>query len=446
MNPKALKKLRAMMAQLFPDGEIPWHELREMLGDESYGLAWKGRAQAARSAMPRPGRDLPPLHGDTLIESENLEALHALARSHEGRISAIYIDPPYNTGKEFTYTDNFRKGPRGKLEGRHDLWLSMLYPRLVMARRLLSESGVIFVSIGDTELPNLRILMEEVFGPDNVIGIFCWVKKKKGSHLSSTLRSLTEYVVCAARDKRRTNLYGEPAYTDKWQPLMKKRNARKELSFPAGCVETRLADGIYGPEETAANSHLSFRCPLDVSDGMIRNGFAVEGPFVWTQGMLDSELEKGTRASLSKRFGFNVLRHDQGSKFKRPATLLNAAAGVGTYEDAFAELSQRLGAEFRFSYAKPVSLVKHLVRAATHFEKDALVLDFFAGSGTTGEAVWQLNGEDGGERRFILVQEPVPTGDARFPTICDLAWARLGAAALEQEEKVSLQRISLPGP
>jgi adenine-specific DNA-methyltransferase len=444
MNPKELQKLKAFLAQLYPDGEIPWDQLQEALESESYRLAWKGRAAAARSAWGPAGIRLPELgDADTLIEAENLAALHALSQCMEGKISAIYIDPPYNTGKDFTYKDNFRKGRKGQLKGRHDQWLSMLYPRLAVARRLLKDTGVIFVSIGDTELPNLRILMEEVFGPENVIGIFCWVKKRKGSHLSSTLRSLTEYVVCAAKDRRKTNLYGEKAYSDKWQPLMKKRNARKKLRFPGGCVETKLEDGVYGRSRTAANPFLSFEEPLEVHSGIISNGFVVEGPFVWTQRMLDGELEKGTRASLSKRFGFNVLRHDQKSKFKRPTTLLNGAAGIGTYEDAFAELSRRLDGEFRFSYAKPVSLVKYLLRAATHFEKDAIVLDFFAGSGTTGEAVWQLNAEDGGSRRFILVQEAAPTGDSRYPTICDMAWARLEAAAKEINPEAKLLRVPL---
>ncbi len=440
------KAIKEMIPEAVNDGKIDLDLLLEALELDSYSLQWRGRKQSKKEAKgdPKAGLCLKEKSSgkDVLIRGDNLDALKILRRNFKNKIDCIYIDPPYNTGKKFTYVDNFRRSDaKGSHPGRgiHDEWLSMIFPRLQIAWELLNLGGCIFISIGDDEIHNLRILLDEIFGPENFIGIFSWVKKKKGSHLSSTIRSMTEHIICFAKDRKSTNLYGEPAYSDKWQPLMKKQNRRKTLIFKAGTVETKMKDGVV---DSTSNPYLKFSDNLTVKSGRVINDFSVEGPFVWTQTKLDEELKLGTRASISSRLGFNVFRHNQSSKFKRPCSLLDKNCGVGSYEDAFAELRAHLGAEYKFTYAKPTSLLKYLLRAATHFRPNALVLDFFAGSGGFGEAVWQLNTEDGGQRRFVLVQREEKIQDQRFETIADICQARLNSAS-ENHHSVGINVYSV---
>ena len=243
----------------------------------TYELHWQGKKQSQMMAQNPCRATLQPasFSDNVLIKGDNLPALQLLLPKYRQQVQVIYIDPPYNTGKQFSYNDRFQAAN----QGRHDQWLSMIYPRLQLAHQLLRDSGVIFVSISDDEVHNLRIILNEIFGAANFIGTFVWVKKKKGSHLSRHLRSMTEYILCFGKKKSQVNLYGEPAYSDKWQPLMKKQNRRKTLHFPAKTVLTKLADGRHLPQ----HEHLQFTSPIMVSNGLVDNSFAVEGPFVWVQ-------------------------------------------------------------------------------------------------------------------------------------------------------------------
>jgi len=355
------------------------------------------------------------LNDNLIIHGDNLKALKALLPLYAGKIKCIYIDPPYNTGNErWAYNDNvsspmmqewLNKVVDREDLTRHDKWLCMMTPRLKLLGELLREDGVIFISIDDNELPNLLCLLNGIFGEENHIATFVWVKKKKGSHLSKTHRSMTEYVVAFARSSNMPEMFGEEAYSDKWQPLAKRTNAHKELSFPASTVTTSLKDGHYGSGAYGkGTSGIELMSSIQVSHGRIIRQFRVKGPFVWGQRKLDEELRAGTRVSLSSKFGLNVFRHDQSGKIKRPTTLLDEKAKVGTNEDATSELLALFGIEGVMDYPKPSSLPMYLVRAITHFDLDAVVLDSFAGTGTTAHAVLQLNKEDGGNRRFILVE------------------------------------------
>ncbi len=355
-----------------------------------------------------------------LVQGDNLHALKALLPRYAGEVKCIYIDPPYNTGNEGWKYNDAVNGPEMKAwldhivgqEGedlsRHDKWLCMMYPRLQLLHRFLRQDGVIFVSIDDNELGNLLYLCDAIFGPTNRLAVFTWVRKKKGSHLDHHARKITEYVLCYARNRNQCGeLFGEQAYTDKAQPLVKRTNKPKTLYFASGVVSTTLEDGAYpagqrGKEGTALNFENAFQ----VADGRIIDAFEVVGRFVWTQTTLDEELRKGTAVTLSKKFGFNAMRWDQADKTKRPPTLLNSDLGIGTNEDASEELARIFGAERGtiFPFPKPVSLIRFLVNAVTHNDKSAIVMDSFAGSGTTGHAVMELNREDEGNRRFLLVE------------------------------------------
>jgi adenine-specific DNA-methyltransferase len=318
----------------------------------------------------------------------------------------------------------------------------MMYSRLKVARNLLRDDGVIFISIDDHELDNLLKLLEEIFGRANHIATFSWVKKKKGSHLSRTVRSMTEYVVAYAKNIEAIELYGEDAYSDKWQPLAKRTNAHKVLQFRGGVVETPLGDGTYAKGKYGeGSSAVAFLDDFTVSAGRIVSDFAVSGPFVWTQAKLDAELALGTRVALSSKFGFNVLRSDQESKVKRPPTLLDHRLEIGTNEDAYAEAIELFGEERVMDYPKPVSLIQYLIRTVGYYDKEMTVLDFFSGSATTAHAVMALNAEDGGNRRFIMVQLPEEVGEASgawragFRTICDIGKERIRRAARKIREE-----------
>lgn len=446
-----ISNLKKIAPHLFTNGKLNKSLLLAELDIEEYGLTWHGKKQAqTKAAIPCSKKIINSspevLSDDIFIRGDNLDALKLLQSTHKEKVDLIYIDPPYNTGKKFTYKDNFRVANSRKKSGHpatgiHDQWLSMMYPRLILAHQLLAEQGIIFISISDDEVHNLRIILDEVFHPRSFVAHFCWLKKKKGSHLSSTVRSMTEHILCYAKNKTKINLYGEPAYSDKWQPLLKKKNRKKQLCFPAKTVETKLKDGTYPLSSLRKNPLISFSNAIKVKNGVVQTQFTLEGPFVWVQTKLDQELQLGTRVALSSKLGINVFRHDQHKKFKRPTTMLDPKSNVGSYEDAFAELRDHLGEEYKFTYAKPTSLLRYLIKAATHFNQSAVIVDFFAGSASTGEATWQLNQIDGGNRKFILVQQEEPIDDPNFKTIADIGEARLRAVGKKMNRQFQVWSI-----
>lgn len=354
-----------------------------------------------------------------IIHGDNLEALKSLLPEYEGRVKCIYIDPPYNTGNEnWVYNDNVNspkiKKWLGQVVGkesedltRHDKWLCMMYPRLKLLQKLLSNDGAIFISIDDNEQANLKLVCDEIFGAGNFVGIFSWVRKKKGSFLSKTLRKMIEYVYCYKKTDYDLTFYGENAYSDKWQPIVKRTNALKNLHIPKNLVETKLDDGEYdagfrGTEGTGIN----FLEAFTVKNGIVVSDLKVDGRFVWSQDFFEKEIENGTRISLSNKYGFNVLRYDQSSKTKTPSTLINEENGVGTNEDASQDLQKIFNTDVNevFQYSKPYSLIQYIINMLCKDDKSSIILDSFAGSGTTAHAVLNLNKQDGGNRKFILVE------------------------------------------
>lgn len=389
-------------------------------------LTWIGKDAVLNHHLDVPYRVLEKKYdfgdgepGNKIIHGDNLEALKSLLPEYEGRVKCIYIDPPYNTGNEnWVYNDNVNspkiKKWLGQVVGkesedltRHDKWLCMMYPRLKLLQKLLSNDGAIFISIDDNEQANLKLVCDEIFGAGNFVGIFSWVRKKKGSFLSKTLRKMIEYVYCYKKTDYDLTFYGENAYTDKWQPIVKRTNALKNLHIPKNLVETKLDDGEYdagfrGTEGTGIN----FLEAFTVKNGIVVSDLKVDGRFVWSQDFFEKEIENGTRISLSNKYGFNVLRYDQSSKTKTPSTLINEENGVGTNEDASQDLQKIFNTDVNevFQYSKPYSLIQYIINMLCKDDKSSIILDSFAGSGTTAHAVLNLNKQDGGNRKFILVE------------------------------------------
>ncbi len=408
--------------------------------DEKYGLDWHGKRRARQSAFTPPATTLLPCPEQSVdwettrnvvIEGDNLEALKLLRAGFARKVKLIYIDPPYNTGKSLVYADDFSDGIRSYLKrtgraedglrggdaetfGRfHTDWLNMMYPRLSVARELLEARGILLVSIGDEELHNLRSICDELFGPQNYCGMFVWEKKKKPSFLDPNMGAVTEYVIAYARDRAHSPPFVAGAVEDgKKYPFNNAGNPLGVLRFPAGSVRFGCGDRrIRAQDMSRGNIKTRLLDDVTIAQGVNQNPFRLEGEWRYSQATLDGFVADGAELLISKvPFRPNYVHRRNASK-KTSNLLSYRTNGVPTNEDATAEMRALFGADV-MSYPKPTGLLKYLVRAIT-VDGDTIV-DFFAGSGTTGVGVMLQNLEDQGTRRFILVQRP-ETLDARDP-------------------------------
>ncbi|MDT3330761.1 site-specific DNA-methyltransferase [Microbacterium sp. KSW-18] len=475
-TPNFQTELAAQLADLIPeaiaDGKVDVEKLKELLdgdaadGSERFGLFWPGKKRALRAAQEPTTATLRPdienskdwdTTKNVFIEGDNLEVLKVLQKHYHAKIKMIYIDPPYNTGNDFVYPDNFREGletyldwtrqvneegkklsSNAETEGRyHSNWLNMMYPRLKLARNLMTADGVIFISIDDNEIDNLSRLCKEVFGEDNFSTTFIRQKKKKPSFLHSNVGSMTEYVVCVTRNRRFTFPFSVDTTTaGKKYPLNNAGNSLGKLTFPAGSVRFVMADGVVAPQDMSEGKIVTrLLDELTIEDGFNKDAFTLEGEWRYSQSRVDEILAAGEEITISK-IPFRPNHVKVGGEVKKMHNLLTPDSyGAGTNEDGTEEVIKLLGGDY-FDNPKPSSLLRVLVRAVTYDDPDAIVLDFFAGSGTTAHAVMALNAEDGGTRRSILVQlpEPVVSGTdayaAGYRTISAISRARIKTAAL----------------
>lgn len=405
------------------------------------------------------------------IEGDNLEVLKLLQETYLGKIKMIYIDPPYNTGNDFVYEDDFAQSTEEYLEnsgqydedgnrlvknldsnGRfHTDWLNMIYPRLKLAKDLLSDDGVIFISIDDNEVQNLIKNCNEIFGEQNCLGIITWSKKRKGSFLSKKLISLTEYCIVYSKNSENVYLFGGKAEESESQPIIKRTNPLGDLSFKANTVSTKLQDGVYiaGAYGEEVNPVI-LKNDIKVENGVIVSDFVLSAHFVWSQSFLDNELKKGGRIVINtinlQPRAFRVYDDDN---FKGFGSFVNGTSINGTNEDAYEELYKMFGVKKLFDYSKPKNYIKELIKAGTSFDKDCIVLDFFSGSSSTAHAVMQLNAEDGGHRKFIMVQLPEVTDEKReaykagYKNICEIGKERIRRAGTKIEEEAGLDAQNL---
>lgn len=403
------------------------------------------------------------------IEGDNLEVLKLLQETYLGKIKMIYIDPPYNTGNDFVYNDEFgiRNEEWNSISGNYDTdgnqivgaleknteangrfhtdWLNMMYPRLKLAKDLLSDDGVIFISIDDNEVHNLIKNCNEIFGEQNCLGIITWAKKRKGSFLSQKLISLTEYCVVYSKNSEKAYLFGGKAEENESQPIIKRTNPMGELRFKANSVSTKLQDGIYsaGTYGEAVNP-VTLKNEIKVENGIIVSEFVLNAHFVWSQKFLDNELKKGGRIVINTpNFNPRAFRVYDDDNFKGFGSFINGVSINGTNEDAYEELDKIFGVKKLFDYSKPKNYIKELIKSGTNFDKDCIVLDFFSGSASTAHAVMQLNAEDGGHRKFIMVQLPEKCDEkseaykAGYRTICEIGKERIRRAGKKIREEIT---------
>jgi len=487
-----LNILQSVMPEIFDEGKIDWEKLRAALGenvnfaDERYRLNWAGKSDAFRVMQEASAATLVPCREESVdfdstqnifIEGENMEVLKVLQKSYFGKVKMIYIDPPYNTGNDsFIYPDRFaesreeymrrvgdmdeegyllrdgmfRKNSRENGQY-HSNWLNMMMPRLYLAKSLLREDGVIFVSINDNEVHNLRLLMNEVFGEDNFIEIFSWVKTSTPPGLSNKTRKTIEYILTFEKVKNNNKYKGE-LLDGGDQPLLNAGNNKRILTFPKDKVVFKIPDGEY---DAGIYDRVRLMDSIQIRNGMVTSDFQIEGEFKWTQATLDTEILDGTTFVVkSDKFAIRFIRNKE-IGYKAPTNLLKdkyitpiiskKENDVDTNEQSTAELEELLGGKY-FSFPKPVSLVKHIANFVSDSDKEAIILDFFAGSGTTAHAVMQLNREDGGNRKYICVQLPEPCDEnseaykAGYRTIADIAKERIRRAGAKIRAEIETER------
>ena len=405
-------------------------------GAEHYAFTWVGKKAALVEANKSIRKTLRPCPEESkdwdttenlYIEGDNLEVLKLLQESYLGKVKMIYIDPPYNTGNDFIYADNFMRSQQEEnakmgasdeednrlfrntdTNGRfHSDWCSMMYSRLMLARNLLAEDGVVFISIDDNEQANLKHLCDEIFGADNFVAQFVWEKKRKASNLDGQVRGITEYVLCYRRVEEVVLSVAEDVPEEnKPYPFYNTGNKRAVLNFPGERIRTRLEDGTYlAGDYRDEKTLVRLLTNVTVKNGVIEEAFSLEGEWRYSQKKFDELLAKNEIIVL-KGTKFKPYWLNNEERVKKIRTLLTKAYyDVGTNEDGNTEVAALFGKDI-FSFPKPVALVKKLIESVG--DDKSIVLDFFSGSATTAHAVMQLNAEDGGKRKFIMVQLPEP--------------------------------------
>ena len=377
---------------------------------KKYGLVWEDKPEDVeerlRDELPVLkevkerfiSSDAPDAPNHILIEGDNLEALTALSYTHEGKIDVIYIDPPYNTGnKDFVYNDSFVDTEDSY---RHSKWLSFMSKRLKIAKRLLSDKGVIFISIDENELAQLRIIGDEVFLQKNFVGQWNWYKSATPPALSKKIKRNIEYILCWQKGENTEKFKGLQKTSSSNDPFTKPQNTFKELLFAANSITCKMDDGIY-----PIGIYGTDKFPNELLDDLVveggKNKFPVrfKNRFIWIQTTLDENIKKGLYIELSKKLVLSYKRSDYAPEV--PPNLIDTSLGVDTTENAGRQLIELFDGRVVFDYPKPVSLLKYVLNFP--YGKDSTILDFFAGSGTTLHATMQLNAEDGGHRQCILV-------------------------------------------
>jgi len=429
-----LEGLKASFPEAFVEGKVDLERLRQHLGDfshvgtERFGLTWAGKAEAVRALQIPSHGTLMPLRKESvnfdesenmIIEGDNLEVLKLLQKSYHGKIKMIYIDPPYNTGGDFIYPDNFKEGletylrysgqateegfkatTNAESNGRyHSNWLSMMYPRLFMAKNLLRDDGVIFVSINDSELANLRLVLDEIYGADQFLSTFVWQSKKGGGSDSSTFVSDHEYVICYARNAAKLSLNRilieaeELDKTDDKGPYRRGRELNKWGSGARRQDRPTMWFPITGP-----NGEEVWPIRNDGSEGRWRFGRKQ-----MLQKVKDQDIEFVGRGDGSY-IAYQKIRVKK-DRLKPHRTWL---VDTGTTADGSKSVKALFEDKNIFDFPKPIDLLKKIIEVGAS-EEDDIVLDFFAGSGSTAQAVFEKNEEDGLNRKFILVQLPEKT-------------------------------------
>ena len=447
-----LKALEQAVPEAFADGKINWDTLHEVLNadledegrDEYFGLNWPGKREARkRAATPSRGTLVPApgegVNEDTtenlFIEGDNLEVLKLLQKSYAGKIKMIYIDPPYNTGNDFIYNDDFTdpleayldytgaRGESGELlttntraDGRfHSRWLNMMYPRLILARQLLREDGVIFISIDDNEIHNLRQMMNEIFGEENFLLTFCWRRTDNQSNIGNFAR-VKEYILAFAKDRNLVN----------FEKMELSEIAKNEYRYEDAKGKFRRQNLI---DNTRGRRYFNVTTP---------SGRIIEGPWMAEENEINRLIQQDAVywANGDTPYGKLYLQDSEGQ-----ITSDWLDKEFGTNQRGSDEINELFGKRV-FDFPKPTKLITHFVKISN--SKNEIILDFFAGSCTTAHSIIVQNQEDNGNRKFIMVQMNEKSDQSDYKSIADIGKERIRRVIRRIESKMSEETSRLP--
>ena len=469
-----IEKLRELFPEVITEGRIDFKVLQQVLGEEIeegeeyYRFTWAGKSQARREAHKpstgtlRPAKD-ESVDWDTTqnlyIEGDNLEVLKLLQKSYAGKVKMIYIDPPYNTGKDFVYKDNYKDNLKNyqqvtgqidsegnklstnsESEGRfHSNWLNMISPRLYLARNLLRQDGVIFISIGKEENSNLQKLCNEIFGEENQIGV-CTRLMKSGGNSGKFFSPNVEYILVYAKNPSVAQGFKD----DMDKSLIKKVYTATEKEGSRRGEKYRTM-GLYQASltlERSRNARYFIECPdgtkcippkgkrwrvIEESYNEMLEKGDIEFKATSSSPLFDEDGNKSNWNIYTK-----IWLKDRQEEGRIPTDF------IGKYENRHSS-KELQSINIPFEFAKPTELVKYLLKIAQ--TQAGIVLDFFAGSSTTAHAMLELNKEDNGNRRFIMVQLPEPTSEksdafnAGFLNIAEIGKERIRRAARKIAEE-----------
>ena len=454
--------------------KVDFEKLRLCLGDavasvpERYDFTWAGKREAYMESTRRTTKTLRPdkegsVNWDSTenlyIEGDNLDVLKILQESYLGAVKMIYIDPPYNTGSDFIYEDHFAQSSEeygekiGQFEidgkkmfkntetnGRfHSDWCSMIYARLLLARNLLSDEGIIFISIDDNEVENLKKICNEVFGEGNFIGQWNWFKSATPPNLSKKIKKNIEYILCYERRCNSVKYKGLKKNSPSSNGLLNRTNKTATLTFPADVVETGLADGEYAAGKYGTDHYEIYLLnDVRVSGGYFAEEFSLKAKFKWGQEKLLRELERGTKIAI-RTLTFSPSYEKPEYDPEVPPNLIDKSVNVDTTEQAGKALADLFDGVKVFDYPKPVDLLMYLIDFVCGDED--IVMDFFSGSATTAHAVMRSNAVGAMRRKFILVQLPELTEEgsdahkAGYGNICEIGKERIRRAGRRIKEE-----------
>lgn len=479
-----LRALEQLFPEAFEEGKIDFAVLRQLLGDfvddeeERYSFKWNGKGRALRLSQTPSLGTLRPCKEESkdwdttqnlYIEGDNLEVLKLLQKSYYGKVKMIYIDPPYNTGGDFVYKDDFQdnienyKRVTGQIDGEghkidtntesngrfHTDWLNMMYPRLRLARNLLSDDGVIFISIDDNEQENLKKICDEVFGEDNFTADLIWANKEGGGSSDSKLfRIKHEHIMSYSKSIDNMEILGVPiSNADRYKgedEYVKVRGKYYLQKLGMGSIQysNSLDYAIEAPDGTmvlpADNNNGKKACWRWSKEKFEKNkirGFVEikkDSSGVWTV---------YTKQYMNCDNDGNIIERTQ-----RPMGIINDYSSTQA-----SKMLEGMNLGKFFNYTKPFELVRYLIQRLNSI--DSIILDFFSGSSTTAHAVMQLNAEDGGNRKFIMVQLPEPTAEnseaakAGYKNICEIGKERIRRAGekikAEATEKEKIRDLDI---
>lgn len=451
-----IAQLKALFPELVTEGAngaaINVDVLKALVGDatatdadEKYGLNWHGKRRARQLALTPSTGTLRPCPDESvdwdstqnlMIEGDNLEVLKLLQKSYAGKVKLIYIDPPYNTGKDFVYPDNFQDNIKNYLEltgqldggqrissntdasGRfHTDWLNMMYPRLKLARNLLRDDGVVFISIDDNEAQHLKTFMNELFGEENFLAQIVWQKMYSGKADAEHFGRFHEYILCYSKNRDLANI--------RLLPRTEAMNARYSNpdDDPRG---PWLSNDLTAAGERSAG-HYEIRSPAGrVFDSPQGKHWLYSEETMGTL-LQDNRIFFGKTGDAAPRLKRFLTEVQQG----RRVNTIWLHDAVGHTDEGTKEFRKLFPTGVEFQAPKPTRLIKQILAISIEPQAGDLVLDFFAGSGTTADAVFQSNLEHSGKTRFITVQIPEPIQDSDFPNIADITKERLRRSAIK---------------